>query len=711
MTITCLTKLFLAIWLSVSVPPSKIEPVVDVMHGEEIVDNFRWLEALESENEEVREWTTAQNEYTRQVLDNLPGRVALEQRLGELMSVGSVSAPAMRGSLYFNTERKGDQNQPVLYLRHGPDGTPKELLNPNTLDDRGLYALDWYVPTEDGSLLAFGLSYAGDEMTVLHILDVETGMWLADEIPGKVEFGGWMPDNKGFLYGKLDDPEDAYSRSYYFHKLGRHYSQDPLLFSQEEPSRIPAASLSRDGRWIIVVFFEGWSKQDIYYVETDEWKRTGNFNPMPIAEGLDARFSPQFVYNEMLFLLTTNDAPQGMLYGVDLNNPHQRNWKVFIPHRDDAVLKSAALAKDRIIATYEKDASTRLESFSLKGESLGEIALPGLGSAELRGSRDYGRSSGIATRYDRTEAYIPFESFNTPDSIYRIDLATGKQTIWAKPDVPVDSDSVIVKQEWCTSPDGTHVPMFIVHRKDLKHTGENPTVIYGYGGFNVSITPWFNPTYFPWYEGGGILVAANLRGGGEFGEAWHQAGMLGNKQNVYDDLYAIAEHLIAKGYTSPNHLSVLGGSNGGLLTGVAAIQRPDLWAGLVSAVPLLDMLRYHHFLMAKFWIPEYGDPENSEHYKFLKAYSPYHNFEAGQEYPALFFTAGENDNRVHPLHARKMTAALQSYSANDFQQDPILLWIDREGGHGQGKPLHLRIRERADLWIFLMWQTGMLPDE
>ena len=415
--------------------------------------------------------------------------------------------------------------------------------------------------------------------------------------------------------------------------------------------------------------------------------------------------------DETLYLLTTKDAPQAMLYAIDLNNPQESNWKTIIPHRDDAVLKSAALAKDRIVATYEKDASTRLECISFTGVRLGELELPGIGSSELRGSRDYGRSSGIATRYDRMEAFIPFESFNMPDSVYRVNLTSGKMKIWAKPEVPIDSDSVVVKQEWCTSRDGTKVPMFIVHRKNLELTCNNPTVIYGYGGFNVSTTPWFNPTYFPWYEGGGILVASILRGGGEFGESWHQAGMLGNKQNVYDDLYAIAEHVIDRGYTSPDHLAVYGGSNGGLLTGVAAMQRPDLWSGVVSAVPLLDMLRYHHFLMAKFWIPEYGDPDNPEHYQWLRAYSPYHNIQPGQSYPSIFFTAGENDNRVHPLHARKMTAALQATANNDFDKEPILLWVDREGGHGQGKPLHLRIRERADLWIYLMWQTGMKPGE
>ncbi len=676
-------------------PPTEAVPVEELVHGERLVDEYRWLEALDSEDPEVEAWTTAQNEYARGVLDALPGRAALEERLGQLMRIGSISAPSMRGNLYFYTERRGDENQPVLYVREGFDGTPRELLNPNTLDERGLSALDWYVPSHDGNLLAFGLSHAGDEMTVLHLMDVATGDWLADEISGKIDFGGWAPNDAEFLYGVLEDPDDAYSRAYRWHVVGRHARQDPLLFMQDEPSRIPGASLSDNGRWIINSFFEGWSKQDVYAVDTAEWKRTGEFRRVPVAVDLGARFTPSFVVGDTLYLFTTLGAPNGMLYAVDLNDPDRGSWRVVIPEDSGAVLRGVTLAKGMLVASYQQDATSRFRRFTMNGAPLGEIALPGLGTASVSADRD------------RTEAYLAYTSFNEPSSIYRIDVATGDHALWARPDVPVDPSQVVVKQEWCTSADGARVPMFIVHKNGLRKTGDTPTLIYGYGGFNVSITPSFDATRFPWFEKGGIYVSVNLRGGGEYGESWHQAGMLANKQNVFNDLYAAAEHLIAEGYTSPEHLAVLGGSNGGLLTGVAATQRPDLWAAVVSAVPLLDMVRFPEFLMAKFWVPEYGDPQNPEHFEWIRAYSPYHNIDPGRRYPAIMFTAGENDNRVHPMHARKMVAAMQATAANDFDEDPILLWVDREGGHGQGKPLHLRIRDVADRYSFIMWQTGM----
>lgn len=681
-------------------PATEQRPVTDEMHGQRIVDEYRWLEPLESESEEVRAWTTAQNDHTRSVLDRLPARKDIEARLAELMSIGTVSAPLMRGNRYFYTERKGTENQAVLYLREGHDGTPRVLLNPNTLDDKGLYALDWFVPSEDGSLLAFGLSHAGDEMTVLYVMDVTSGRWLADEIQGKVVFTGWLADNTGFTYGMLENPKDAYSRVYKLHLLGTHHRQDPEILRQDAPSRIPSAGITRDGRWMVISIFEGWAKQEILVFDADHWRRTGEINRVPIAVGLDARFEAEFVQGDTLYLFTTLNTPNGALYAVDLNNPARENWTLILPERKDAVLQSVSQARGRMMASYQVDATSRLEQFTYSGKSLGEIALPGIGTA------------GIVTRDDRTEAFLTFTSFNTPPSIYRLDLAEPRPqlALWARPEVPVDPSTVEVKQVFFASKDGTRVPMFIVHKKGLVLNGENPCILYGYGGFNISLTPSFTPTRFPWFEMGGVYAVANLRGGSEYGEDWHRAGMLENKQNVFDDFYAAAEYLIANGYTRPERLACQGGSNGGLLTGVAVTQRPDLFAAAISAVPLLDMLRYHHFLMAKFWIPEYGSPDDPTHFQWLRRYSPYHNIKPGVKYPAVLFTAGENDNRVHPNHARKMVARMQALAANDHETKPILLWVDREGGHGQGKPLSLRIRDAADQFIFCAWQTGMLED-
>jgi prolyl oligopeptidase len=676
-------------------PPTASNPVTETLHGETIVDNYRWLEELEADSEEVKSWTTAQNDYTRSVLDALPCRRELESRLAELMTIGVINPPQMAGTRYFNTERKGTENQPVLYVREGHDGQPKALLNVNELDAKGLISLDWFTPSYDGKYLAFGISRAGDEMSVLHVLNVDTGEWLADEIPGKTTFAGWTPDSKGFLYSQLDDPKNAYSRSIRFHKLGVHRRADAPLITQKEPQRIPFAMLTRDGRWILAGVTDGWSRNDLFVTEVKAWQSSGKFEQTPIAVGLQGRFEPNAVIGDTMYMVTTFEAPQGAAWAVDLKSPQRPNWKPFIAERKDAVLGGLSEAQGLLVASYEKDATSRFERFGTDGKSLGELPLPGLGSAS------------IVTEHDRTEAFVSYMSFNEPRGVYRYDLASGQRSLWARPEVPVDPALVEVKQEWATSKDGTKFPMFIVHKKGLKLDGQNPTLLYGYGGFTASMTPFFTATWFPWFEQGGVYVVANLRGGGEYGEAWHEAGMLDKKQNVFDDLYAAADYLIKSGYTSPQRLAVMGGSNGGLLTGVAVTQRPDLFTAAISAVPLLDMLRYQNFLMAKFWVPEYGTAEEPEHFKWLRAYSPYHNIKSGTKYPAVLFTAGENDSRVHPLHARKMAAAMQAISGSDPKAEPILLWVDRDGGHGQGKPLALRIRDVADQISFVMWQTGL----
>jgi len=676
-------------------PATRVEPVTETLHGEAVVDNYRWLEKLESESEEVKTWTTAQLEYTAAVLGGLPCRKALEERLASLMTVGSVSAPVTRGTRYFYTERKGTANQPMLLMRESHNGEPFTLLDVSALDAKGLYSLDWWYPNKSGSHIAFGLSYAGSEMTTLHVLSVDDTQWLSDEIPGKISFGGWTPDGTGFLYSQLERPEDAYSRTVRFHTLGRHHRTDSVLSRQTIPSRIPFANLSDDGRWILMGLTDGWARNDLSVIDVAEWRRSGELAPVAIADGLNGRFTPAVVAGDTAYVLTTFESPNGRLLAIDLTNPNREGWKTLIKERPDAVLTGVDHARGRLIVEYEKDATTRMEQFRFDGTPLGEVKLPGLGTAA------------IATNEDRTEAFISYTSFNEPTSVYRIDLADGERTLWARPDVPVDPSTVEVHQEFCTSKDGTRIPMFIVHRSGLARNGANPTLVYGYGGFNASMTPSFNPARFAWFEQGGVYVQVTLRGGGEYGEAWHQAGMLGNKQNVFDDLYAATEHLIKAGYTAPANLAVLGGSNGGLLTGVAATQRPDLYAAVVSAVPLLDMLRYQNFLMARFWVPEYGSAEDAAQFKWLRAYSPYHNVKPGTKFPAVLFTAGENDSRVHPLHARKMAALMQAVAGNDLSEDPILLWVDREAGHGQGKPLAARVKEAADLYSFLFWQTGI----
>jgi prolyl oligopeptidase len=693
-------------------PPTERDDVTEVVHGVELVDPYRWLEggaAPELDEREradlearVSEWTDAQNLYTRHVLDNLPGREKLESRLQELMEVGSVGTPTMRRDLYFYTKREGDQPQPVVYVRRGVRGDPRVLLDPNALDSAGLTALAWTAPNRDGSLMAFGLYRAGDENATLYILDVESGEWLADEIPGKVQEVNWMPDGKSFFYSRLGDVGNPYSREIRYHVVGTHHRQDPRLFEQYSEGPLattwgPFAYTSRDGRWMILGYWTGTDSNDLWVADLDQWFRTGELDLVEILEGEEAQASGPIV-GDTLYMHTTLGAPNRRLVAVDLNRPAREHWKEVIPERRDAVLESIASSRSFLVAGYLRDARNEVVLHDFDGRVVRRLELPGIGTAS------------VSTDQERNEVFLRFVSFNEPPSIYHVDLRKGERELWERPDVPVDPAMMEVRQVFFRSKDGTRVPMFLVHRKGLTRNGENPTWLTGYGGFNVSRKPFFSATLFPWLESGGIYAVVNLRGGGEYGTEWHRAGMLDRKQNVFDDFIAAAEYLISEKYTSPRKLAITGGSNGGLLTGAALVQRPDLFAAVISAVPLLDMLRYQHFLMARFWVPEYGTAENPEHFDFLHAYSPYHNVEEGTTYPAVMLTAGENDARVHPLHARKMTALLQASTASDPAEAPVLLWVDREAGHGQGKPLHLRVRDTADQRLFLMWQLGMLGD-
>lgn len=685
-------------------PDSPREIVTDDYFGKKIPDPYRWLEGgilIENQelaaqiDERVSKWTDKQNAYTRSVLDNLPGRSSLEERIAKLIKVDSIGTPAMYGTKYFFTKRTGDQNQSVLFVKDKFDAEPRALLDPNTLDEDGLRSLAWRAPSPDGSLMAFGLDYAGKELPTLYVMNVNTGAWLADEIPSDAGSVSWLPDSSGFLYSVRADINDAYSSRIKFHKLGNHYSQDHVLIKQHGTTWGPYAYFSRDARWIIVGDWTGTDKNDLWVVDADQWRRTGEFIKTPIAVGLDATFEGA-IYGDTLYMRTSLNAQNGIVYAVDLNHPQQDNWKTVIPQRNDATLTGVSIARGMLITQYLYKAHTQLMRFDLQGNSLGEVDLPGIGSARL------------STDDDRTEAFLAYSSFNEPPSIYHIDLADNSRELWARPEIPVDPSSVVVQQVENSSKDGTPITMFIVHKKGIKLDGSNPTILNGYGGFNISMTPYFSPTMFTWYEDGGVYALPNLRGGGEYGEAWHKAGMLENKQNVFDDFIAAAQYLIENGYTNPKKLAITGGSNGGLLTGAVAVQRPDLFSAVVVAVPLLDMLRYQKFLMARYWVPEYGSSENEDQFNFLIKYSPYQNIKEGVEYPAIFLTAGENDARVHASHARKMAAALQYATASDRDKKPILLWVDRVAGHGSGKPIKNIIRDIVDQRIFLRWQLGMI---
>ncbi|MBS0197995.1 MAG: S9 family peptidase [Planctomycetes bacterium] len=695
-------------------PASRVDPVTDKVNGVDIKDDYRWLEGDNADpknmgkiNDEVGKWTDAQNAYTREVLDSLPGRKALEERLKPLMEVGSISAPQMKATRYFYSKREGTQNQANVFVRDGYKGEPKLLLDPSTIDASGLTTIAWYEPTDDGKLLAYGTYRAGDENSTLHVMEVDTGKVLPLAISGKVSSISWLPDSSGFVYRNLSDVKNPYSGQVMYHAMGTEPSADKQIVRQFTPDENkalattygPDGGLSQDGRWLVLSYATDTRNNDLWVADFKTWQQTGKLEKRTVAMGKPASFGGDVV-GDLMFMQTTYQADNGRVVLVDLTKPEEANWKTIIPERKDAVIQGVSVAKDVIAVNYLKNASSTIELFDLSGKSKGSLKLPGIGSA------------GLATDQKRSEAYLTFNSYNYPASIFRVDLAnpSAEPELWERPAVPVDPRTVEVKQEWYSSKDGTKVSMFIIHKKGLELNGNNPTILYGYGGFKIALTPSFSAPLFSWFEDGGVYVVANLRGGGEYGDAWHDAGRLDRKQNVFDDFAAAAEYLIQRKYTSAKKLAVMGGSNGGLLTGVFVTQHPDLCKAAIVAVPLLDMIRYQNFLMAKYWVPEYGSAENAGQFDYILKYSPYQNIKKGTKYPAVLLTAGENDSRVHPLHARKMAAALQAATTSNPASEPVLLWVDREAGHGQGKPLNLRIRDAADTRIFLMWQLGMLKD-
>ena len=692
--IGAVSSALLAVCSAHAIPPTKEVPVVETLHGVEITDEFRWLEALEKDSPEVAAWTTTQNDATRATLEALSCRAALASALEPWMTLGSTGIPTMTDAGLIYRQRSGTQNQPVMLFRASPTAEPRTLLDVNAMDAKGLTSLDWSSPNEQGTLLAYGTSRQGSEMSELHVLDIATGKTLADTISGKVQLSGWMPDGKSFFYSGLRDVQDPYSRETRYHVLGTDPASDKVVEKQTVPSEIPSSGPTTDGKWLVGTLSRGWQANDLWIAPLDVWMKTGELKKTMLAEKLDGRFEPIDTIGDTLYITKSFESPKGCVVAINLHHPERAAWKITIAERADMVMDRVSLARETIVVTYTKDVCTQFERFSFDGTSQGTIALPGLGTAS------------ISTDLKRAEAFVQYTSYDAPPTIFSTSMQHPELTVWKTTTVPGDLSKFVVEQKRATSPDGTQVPMFIVRKRDLVLDGNNPTLLYAYGGFNVSLTPSFNPTIVPWLEKGGVYVVANLRGGGEYGEDWHRAGMQAAKQNVFDDFYACAEWLIENKYTQTARLAIEGGSNGGLLTGVAATQRPDLFSAAIVAVPLLDMVRFHQFLIARYWVPEYGSSEDMEAFATLYAYSPYHNIKSGIKYPALLITAGENDSRVHPLHARKFAAKVQRDSANDPKNEPILLWVDRDAGHGQGKPLAMRIRDEVDQWGFVMWQTG-----
>jgi prolyl oligopeptidase len=695
-----------------STPPKAAEkPVIDMLHGTKVLDNYRWLE--DGTSPETQKWVEEEMSYTRRMLDPLPGRDAIHKRLTELLSIGNVTPPMIAGRHYFYTKREGMQNQPILYVREGLNGTDRVLVDANALAADGTIALDWFQPSENGKYVAYGTSPSGSEMSTLHIVETKTGTLLPDTIERtRAASIAWKLDNSGFYYtrypkkGDVAAGQEMYNRHVFYHELGGDpANDDQLIFGEgRDPEDWPSVSLSNDGRWLLINVSQGWTKSELFLMDV----KAGT-PPSRITTGKNFLYNGE-VYNGKLYVTTNEDAPRYRVFVADAGSYDREAWKELIP-QTNAVLQGTAVFGGQLFAQYEQNASSQLKIFDLDGKKLSDITLPAIGTV-----------FGSGGRWDRDEMFFGFQSFTVPPSIYRVDLKpvqfeSGKNsydilanpTLWTKVDAPsIDPAGYEVNQEWFKSKDGTRVPMFVVHKKGIQKNGKNPTLLTAYGGFNVSLTPSFSRTAYLWMEHGGIYAVANLRGGAEFGEDWHRAGMLDKKQNVFDDMIAAAEHLISEKYTDKNHLAIQGGSNGGLLMGAMMTQRPDLFRAVVCQVPLLDMIHYQDFQIAKLWIPEYGTSENAEQFKWLYAYSPYHHVKAGAEYPAILFMTADTDTRVDPMHAKKMAALMQSEAKNGSSHThPILLRIESKAGHGAGKPVTKQIEEFTDVYSFLFWQLGI----
>lgn len=679
--------------------------VVDVLHGVRVADPYRWLE--DGESDEVRAWSAAQTEHTRRTLDALPYRSALAARVADLLRIGTVEPPAVVGSKrgkgrYFWRKQAPGEDQPVLYVREGHAGPDRVLIDPNRLSEDGTVSLDYWMPSFDGKLLAYGLSHGGDEESTLRVLDVDTGKDLPEtEVITRARYASiaWLPDGSGFYYsrypekGKVPAGEERYHRRIYEHRLGRHPDEDPIVFGEGRAmTDMAAVDISPNGRWLVASVHMGWSRREAYLLDRQAGARA-TWIPLAVPEK-DAVYEVT-AYDDWLLVRTNDGAPTYELWRVDPTKPARAHWRRLVPAGKD-VLAGATRVGKTIVASYIRDAKSVLERFDEKGKPLGEIPLPTLGTV-----------GSVQGEWDGHEVFFDFTSFAIPAQVHRIDLRTSERSVWAEVKAPIDPGEFVVEQLRATSKDGTSIPMFVVHKKGLPRDGTAPTLLHGYGGFNISQMPLWSGSRYVLLERGGVAVTANLRGGGEYGEAWHRAGMLDKKQNVFDDVIAVAEHLVREKITSPDKLAILGGSNGGLLVGAAITQRPDLFRAGVALVPLFDMLRYHRFLIAKLWIPEYGSADDPEQFRWLHAYSPYHRVERGKRYPAMLISTAEGDARVDPLHARKMAAQLQWASADP--ERPILLRIESKAGHGAGKPISKRVDEATDIYSFLFWQLGIQP--
>lgn len=662
--------------------------VKEIIHGVEITDPYRWLE--DGNSKRTRQWIEKQNEYAKAVVDSLPNREELKQRITELMRTDRVYWPTVRNGRYFFYKQSSNHELFTICMRKGLEGEDEVLINPHPLSPDHTTSVLIQNISEDASVMAYGVRQGGETEYVVKLFDIEKRKDLTDYLGKKQNYDrqvSLMPDSTGFYYVRRGTDGDQI----YYHAMGTEPSRDIDLFGKGYgPGRF-WAGLSEDGRYLLIhalhdsAVMKSATRSEVYYQNVAE---KGPI--VTIVNDIEARFDGQ-VAGDNLFLKTNWEAPNERILRVDLTNPARENWQEIIPECD-SVLERFSLAGGKLLVTYMHNCSSQIKVYEPDGKFIRDIQLPAIGSAWTSG------------RWDSNEVFLTFESFHIPPIIYRYDVDKDKKEVWWQTNVPIDSSMYEVKQVWYKSKDGTKVPMFIVHAKGTKLDGQNPTFLTAYGGFNHSLPPKFLADLALWLEAGGVYAQPNLRGGGEFGEEWHKSGMFEKKQNVFDDFIAAAEWLIDNDYTSPTKLAISGTSNGGLLVGAVITQRPELFQAVVCSYPLLDMVRYHKFGAAGYYAREYGSPENPEQFKYIYAYSPYHRVKQGTEYPAVLFITGDLDTIVDPLHARKMTALLQSATGSDR---PVLLQYHAKAGHSGGRPMSKQIEDTTDIFSFLFWQLGI----
>ena len=675
--------------------------LVEDYHGTMVPAPYRWLE--DDDAPATRAFVQSQNDRTRAFLDGLPQRAGLLSRLTELWNYPKYSSPSKRGGRYFFSKNDGLQNQAVLYMQEGLDGEPRVILDPNTLSEDGTVAFSGGSVSRDGTKLAWGISVHGSDRQEFRIRNLDTG----EDLPEKIRWCmftsiAWVPDGTGFFYnrfpeaGTVPSEDEANYSSVWWHALGTMQDADVKVFDlpgEKELGFTP--HVTEDGRFLMLAVWHGTDPRNgLYFVRLKAGQPPAPEEMVRLMEPGEMAFALVEVAGDRFVVKTDLDAPRGRVVSIDPAAADRDAWEELIPQHATDVIEDVSLVGDQLLVTWMRDAANHITVHELDGHLLREVVLSGVGSVV-----------GISGRPGDPEAFFTFTSFLVPPTILRTDVATGETEFFRSPEIRFDPSPYETRQVFVTSKDGTRVPVFLTHKRGLKPDGDNPVLLYGYGGFNINLTPYFSLTRLVFLEAGGIYALVNLRGGAEYGEDWHQAGMLEKKQNVFDDFIAVAEWLVAKRWTTAKRIGILGGSNGGLLVTACMLQRPDLFGAVIAAVPVTDMLRYHRFTVGRFWIPEYGNAEKEPaHFRFLHAYSPLHNVKEGIDYPPIMVTTADTDDRVVPSHSRKFIAALQHV---DPGTNPILLRVEMKAGHGAGKPTSKKIEEAADMYGFLFRMLGM----